>query len=128
MNIFILLKILIYCILLPSCLHQNVSYKIENDDNKLSEKTNESLKILHIDRKNKIITFKSQTNIPISYYRTINKEGGITGIIKVNKKIKKNFYESDILEGFPSINDSMLLIDNEDISQIIIKYPNPIVD
>ena len=128
MNIFILLKILIYCTLLSSCLNQNISYKIENDDIKLSEKINESLKILHIDRKNKIITFKSQTSIPISYYKTINKEGGTTGIIKVNKKIKKNFYESDILEGFPGINDSMLLIDNEDINQIMIKYPNPIVD
>jgi hypothetical protein len=137
MNSNLLYFSLLTGLLLTSCSSSNSIRLKDSSDSKLESSANveiakkvETATIVHIDKKERIVTIRC--NCPIEhggYYTThLKLNDNENSLIKIYDTSYESIFIADILEGSPKITDSIFKVSEERSQELDQKYTDATID
>lgn len=119
--------------LLISC-GSNVGYKLKSTSkevattSKLNELAVINASILHVDLKERVVTIKSIQPITTDFYLTADNQFQTTSALKIHNSRQTSLYIADILEGSPSISDTLIQASEDQKKELSVRFTDAEVD
>ena len=89
----------------------------------------EGASIVHIDKKQRIVTIRSETPLKKGYYQTATRQNKMeSSILKLYDTSYESVFIADILEGLPKISDSIFLVGDERAAELDLNYTEATID
>ena len=136
MNLNLLYFSILTIFLLTSCSSTN-SIRLKDSSNPQQEsfsnleivKKIDTAAIVHIDKKQRIVTIRSSSPLDKGYYSTSSQiDEKENSLIKLYDTSYESIFIADILEGSPKINDSIFLVGEERSKELDKIYTEATID
>jgi hypothetical protein len=135
MNLNLLYFSILTIFLLTSCSSTN-SIRLKDSSNPQDSFSNleiakkiDTAAIVHIDKKQRIVTIRSSSPLDKGYYSTSSQiDEKENSLIKLYDTSYESIFIADILEGSPKINDSIFLVGEERSKELNKIYTEATID
>jgi len=135
MNLNLLYFSILTIFLLTSCSSTN-SIRLKDSSNPQESHSNleiakkiDTAAIVHIDKKQRIVTIRSSSPLDKGYYSTSSQiDEKENSLIKLYDTSYESIFIADILEGSPKINDSIFLVGEERSKELDKIYTEATID
>ena len=135
MNLNLLYFSILTIFLLTSCNNTN-SIRLKDSSNPQESFSNleiarkiDTAAIVHIDKKQRIVTIRSSSPLEKGYYSTSSQiDEKENSLIKLYDTSYESIFIADILEGSPKINDSIFLVGEERSKELDKIYTEATID
>lgn len=135
MNLNLLYFSILTIFLLTSCNSTN-SIRLKDSSNSQESLSNleiakkiDTAAIVHIDKKQRIVTIRSSSPLDKGYYSTSSQiDEKENSLIKLYDTSYESIFIADILEGSPKINDSIFLVGEERSKELDKIYTEATID
>ena len=135
MNLNLLYFSILTIFLLTSCSSTN-SIRLKDSSNPQESLSNleiakkiDTAAIVHIDKKQRIVTIRSSSPLDKGYYSTSSQiDEKENSLIKLYDTSYESIFIADILEGSPKINDSIFLVGEERSKELDKIYTEATID
>lgn len=135
MNLNLLYFSILTIFLLTSCSSTN-SIRLKDSSNSQESLSNleiakkiDTAAIVHIDKKQRIVTIRSSSPLDKGYYSTSSQiDEKENSLIKLYDTSYESIFIADILEGSPKINDSIFLVGEERSKELDKIYTEATID